>query len=213
MGESYMPFWLRAAQEVEELLRYYQPVLEAAQRHPDDFQRLMPEIQVVQQHAEEFWRLAPLIHAAQQHLEDARRKMPPAGPSLVSGQELALAMDAGLKELLWSFRRRIVYAPALPVASAIGFAHPALVVYVSDTDTITLTEDQTVAVQESQSPAVPIDAKTVFLAILWLLTFALPPVVVLELPAEAQSIIAGYVAAVGLMLMIHWRVNDSRKHD
>jgi hypothetical protein len=41
----------------------------------------------------------------------------------------------------------------------------------------------------------------------------LPPVVVLELPAEAQSIIAGYVAAVGLMLMIHWRVNDSRKHD
>lgn len=90
MGESDMPFWLRTAQEVEELLRYYQPVLEAAQRHPDDFQRLMPEIQVVQQHAEEFWRLAPLIHAAQQHLEDARRKMTPAGPSLVPGRSWRL---------------------------------------------------------------------------------------------------------------------------
>ncbi len=40
-----------------------------------------------------------------------------------------------------------------------------------------------------------IDAKTVFLAILWLFTLVLPPVVVLALPVEAQSIIAGYVAA------------------
>jgi hypothetical protein len=51
----------------------------------------------------------------------------------------------------------------------------------------------------------------VFLALLWLCTLVLPPVVVLALPVEAQSIIAGYVAAVGLMLMIHWRVTDNRK--
>ena len=37
----------------------------------------------------------------------------------------------------------------------------------------------------------PLDAKTVFLAILWLFTFVLPPVLVLMLPAEAQAIIAG----------------------
>ena len=53
---------------------------------------------------------------------------------------------------------------------------------------------------------------TVFLAILWVLTIALPPVV-LTLPLTVQSIIAGYVAAVGLALIIHWRVSDNRKRD
>jgi hypothetical protein len=51
----------------------------------------------------------------------------------------------------------------------------------------------------------------VFLAFLWVLTLALPPVVVLLLPVEVQSIIAGYLTAVGVTLVIHWRVNDSRK--
>lgn len=40
---------------------------------------------------------------------------------------------------------------------------------------------------------------------------ATAPVVVLELPAEAQSIIAGYVAAVGDTLMMHWRVTGKGK--
>lgn len=213
MGESYVPSWLRTAQEVEELLRYYQPVLEAAQWHADDLQRLMPEIQVAQQGAEEVWRLAPLIHAAQQHLEDARREMTAAGPSLASGQELALAMDAGMKELLWSLCRRIVYAPALPVAGAIGFAHPALVVYVTDTDTVTMTEDQTMAVQESRSPAVHIDAMTVFLAILWLFLILLALGPLLGLSAEVQLIIGGLIANVSFGLTITFRVIDKRKHD
>jgi hypothetical protein len=58
-----------------------------------------------------------------------------------------------------------------------------------------------------------INATTVLMTVLWVLTLALPPVVVLTLPVTAQSIIAGYVAAVGLMLMIHWRVTDKGKDD
>ena len=69
----------------------------------------------------------------------------------------------------------------------------------------------TIRDDSSTDIGMPLDAKTVFLAILWLFTFVLPPVVVLMLPAEAQAIIAGYVAAVGNALIITWRVNDSRK--
>jgi hypothetical protein len=50
----------------------------------------------------------------------------------------------------------------------------------------------TVTVRDSRTGRlVQIDAVTVFLAILWVLTIALPPVVVLALPLTAQSIIAG----------------------
>ena len=58
-----------------------------------------------------------------------------------------------------------------------------------------------------------INATTVLVAVLWVLTIAMPPVVVLTLPVTAQSIIAGYVAAVPLSLAITWRVYDSRKHN
>jgi hypothetical protein len=97
---------------------------------------------------------------------------------------LLLAMDAGLRELLLAF--------PLP--------H----------DVVIDGSAATVSASSGGGPAV-LDAKTVFLAILWVLTLALPPVVVLELPVEVQSIIAGYIAAVGLTLMIHWRMNDNRK--
>jgi hypothetical protein len=154
----------------------------------------------------------PLIQAAQQHLEYARRATAIIGP-LPTGNELAQVIDAGMHELLWTQRQRIALVPVPAAASAIGTAPPASVVYITDADTARATEDQAVAVYDSRSPAVHIDAMTAFLAILWLFTLALPPVVVLDLPSEAQSIIVGYVAAVGLMPVIHWRVSDKRKHD
>jgi hypothetical protein len=58
----------------------------------------------------------------------------------------------------------------------------------------------------------PLDAKTVFLAILWVFTILLP----LKdgfLPPEVQTKIWEFVTAVNFTLTIHWRVSDSRKHD
>ena len=52
-----------------------------------------------------------------------------------------------------------------------------------------------------------------FLRILGLCTLALPPVVVLALPAEAQVIVVDYLTTVPLSLAIAWRVHDSRKRD
>jgi len=59
---------------------------------------------------------------------------------------------------------------------------------------------------------VPLDAKTIFLAILWLLAIALP-LDIGQLPLEAQIIIRDYLATIGLALIIHWRVSDSRRQD
>ena len=63
------------------------------------------------------------------------------------------------------------------------------------------------------SPNLAINATTMLLAVLWVLALALPPVVVLTLPVTAQSIIAGYVAAVGVMLTIHWPLSGKRRRD
>jgi hypothetical protein len=58
----------------------------------------------------------------------------------------------------------------------------------------------------------PLDAKTIFLTILWVLAILLP-LKVGQLPPEVQASISNYLATVGLALIIHWRVSDSRKRD
>lgn len=60
--------------------------------------------------------------------------------------------------------------------------------------------------------AVPPDAKTVFLAILWVFAILLPLKIGL-LPLDVHTIIRDYLVTVGTALVIHWRVSDSRKHD
>lgn len=117
-----------------------------------------------------------------------------------------------MRELVLAFRQQRDVEVLGSVATAWAAAPPGAVA-VSSADVARATEDQAVAARDSGSPAVQIDAVVVFLAILWVLTIALPPVVVLTLPVTAQAIIAGYVAAVGNALIITWRVSDNRKHD
>jgi hypothetical protein len=61
-------------------------------------------------------------------------------------------------------------------------------------------------------PGMPLDAKTVFLAVLWVFTILLP-LKMDQLPPEVQIIIRDYVSTVGVTLAIWWRVNDGRKRD
>jgi hypothetical protein len=153
----------------------------------------------------------PIVRAAQQYVEEARAAQAAAGPSLLSGREVALAMDAGMREFLAAIRQQwdvLIRVPTLTV----GVSFPPVSVVVSDAGAAS--DTLTVAVRDSRTgKVVQISAMTIFLAILWVLTIALPPVVVLLLPVEVQSIIAGYVAAIGLTLIIHWRISDSRKRD
>ena len=145
-------------------------------------------------------KVMPIVRAAQQYVEDARAAEAGAGPSLLSGRQLALAMEAGMREFFAIVRQRdvVVHLPtakvivsALPVSGVIGDA------------------DVAVADDRKTSP-VPLDAKTVFLALLWVFTILLP-LKIGQLPPHVQAIIRDFLTTVNFALMIHWRVSDSRK--
>jgi len=190
-----VPPWLRqAAQDASTLRRQMEPYL--------------PMMQDAQRYADEIRRATPLIQAAMQYAEQIRAAQAAVGPVL-QALELVRLMNAGLYELLWPPRRRLdVSIPGRPgtvsvsaLAGAIALSNAG-----AATDTLTVRGD---------SPAdvgMPLDAKTVFLAIVWVFAMLLP-VAILLLSPEVQTIIMDFVVTVGAALIIHWRVQDSRKHD
>ena len=48
----------------------------------------------------------PIVRAAQQYVDEARAAQAAAGSSLISGREVALAMDAGMRELIAAVRQQ-----------------------------------------------------------------------------------------------------------
>ncbi len=188
MDERDMPPWLlQAMQEASALLQQvapYLPMLQDAQRHADEIRRVQPLIQAAQQYAEE-------IRAARAALEPALR-----------GLELAQVMRAGLYELLWPPRQQRDVFIAVSAATAGATAPPPSVV-MSDADALTVRK------ATHGEVGMPLDAKTVFLVVLWVCTILLPLKVGL-LPPEVQTIIWEYVAIVSLTLTVHWRVSDGR---
>ena len=155
-------------------------------------------------------KVIPIVRAAEQYVDEARAAQAAAGPSLLSGREVALAMDAGMRELFAAvYQQRSVVVHGL-VATAIGSA-PAPTVVVRDGDVIRA-DDREVGLLSQSDIGVPLDAKTVFLAILWVFAILLPLKIGLLSP-DVQTIIRDYLVTVGTALIIHWRVTDSRKHD
>jgi hypothetical protein len=169
----------------------------------------------------------PIVRAAQQHVEEARAAQAEAGRPLLSGRDVALAMDAGMRELLAAVRQQAnqkrgvsvelptarVTIAALPVSVVVGgsgamapMRAAGLFEVGTATDTLTVEKDA------QTDPGMPLDAKTVFLAVLWVFTILLP-LKMDQLPPEVQIIIRDYVSTVGVTLAIWWRVNDGRKRD
>jgi len=152
-------------------------------------------------------KVIPIVRAAQGAVDDARAAQAAAGRSLSPGLELAVAMDAGMRELLAAARQQrsvLIHVPTLTV----GVGFPPVSVVVSDTGVAT----DTLSVRDGSSTDVgmPLDAKTVFLAILWVFAILLPLKIGLLSP-DVQTIIRDYLVTVGTTLVIHWRVQDSRK--
>ena len=81
-----VPDWLvKAAEETDAMVRKVMPIVQAAQATVD-------VARPSQQFAED-------TQAAQRYTEDLRAAQAAAGPSLLFGREVALAMDAGMREL------------------------------------------------------------------------------------------------------------------
>jgi hypothetical protein len=192
VSEHYLPDWLlKAAQETDAMVRQVTLLLEGAQE------------------ASYLRQMVSLLRFNQEAVDTARAAAATAGPSLPSPSELdlALAMDAGMRELfaaVYQQRSALVHGPV----GTVSIAAPPGLVAVSDAGMAT----DTVIVQK-ESPTnveMPLDAKTVFLAILWVFAILLPLKIGLLSP-DVQTIIRDYLVTVGTALVIHWRVTDTRK--
>jgi hypothetical protein len=172
-------------------------LLKAAQETDAYVRQMTPMLKAAQETDALIQPYLPLLRGVQKHMDDLHAAIATVGSALPA-PDLAQVMNAGLRELLSASSQQRDVLIAVPVASASGIA-PLPPAVVSDADAGT-------------EVAVPLDAKTVFLAILWVFTILLPLKMGL-LPPEAQGIVRDYIATVGLTLTIHWRVSDSRKHD
>lgn len=201
MVRKVMPI-VRAAQETVDVARAAQQFAEDAQAA----QRYTEGLRTAQQFAED-------ARAAQQYLEDLRVAQAAAGPWPLPGRELMLAMEAGMRELLVAVRLRNVLVDAAAITGTGSIALPKMamggageVSVTADTATVTVRDDSPTDI------GMPLDAKTVFLAMLWVFAILLPLKIGLLSP-DVQTIIRDYLVTVGTALVIHWRVQDSRKHD
>src|SRR5206468_1611410 len=161
-----------------------------------------------QRYAEEIRQVTPLAQALLQfadHLRAAQAYVEPARQAL----ELFSVMFAGLHELLWPLRHQPAVYVAVPAATASATAPPVSVVA---SDTFLMTETADVQKGSPSDPGMPLDAKTVFLAVLWVFTILLPLKDGL-LPPEVQNKVWEFITIVNFTLTIHWRVSDSRKRD
>jgi hypothetical protein len=185
MSENEGSAWLlKAAQEADAMIQPYLPLLQDLQKLQD----------------------------VRKHIDEARAGIAAVGPLPPPSPELVRAMNAGLHGLLSSSWQGDGPVP-VPVANASGTA-PPLPVVVSDAD-VTGADDREappVSVPSQTEVVAPLDARTIFLALLWVLAILLP-LKIEQLPPDVQTIIRDYLATVGLALIIHWRVSDIRKHD
>jgi hypothetical protein len=185
MNDKDQPDWLlKAAQEADAMVRPYLPLLRDLQKLRD----------------------------VQKHVDEARAAMAAIGPLPPSDPELVRVMNAGLHELLSASWQREVPVP-VPVASPSGAA-PSPAVVVSDTDVVRADDGEAppFAVPPCTEMAGPLDAKTIFLALLWVLATLLP-LKIGRLPPDVQTVIRDYLGTVGLALIIHWRVSDTSRRD
>lgn len=185
MSDNEVPAWLlKAAKQADAMVQPYLPLLRDLQKLQD----------------------------MQKHIDEACTAMAAVGPLPPPSPELVRVMSAGLHELLTSSWPGNAPVPG-PGAIGSGTASP-LAAAVSDADAGEADDREVppVSVPARAGMAMPLDAKTVFLALLWVLAILLP-LKVGQLPPEVQTIIGDYLSSVGLALIIHWRMSDSRKRD
>ena len=125
--------------------------------------------------------------------------------------DLMLAMEAGMRELLVAVRLRNVLVDAAAITGTGSIALPRMAM--GGAGEVSVTADTATVRDDSPTDiAMPLDAKTVFLAALWVFADLLPLKIGLMSP-DVQTIIRDYLVTVGTALVIHWRVQDSRKRD
>lgn len=161
-------------------------------------------------------KVMPLVRAAPETVDTARAARLAAAwllPAARHDLDLALTMEAGMRELLAAARTHRTASDSFAgVISSTGSAALAPMA-VAGAAKLSVAVDTAAVAVVNRSPTdvgMPLDAKTVFLAILWVMALLLP-VAILLLSPEFPTIIMDFLVTVGTALIVHWRVQDSRK--
>jgi hypothetical protein len=169
-------------------------------------------------------QVEPIVKAAEQFVRDARRAKTSGGPALPFAQRVALAVDAGLHELLPSPESLVIdYAVYAQAATAAATAPSPTV---NATATLagegTVTASGSVAlppmsfsgqgtVEDRRSGLAALsDGQIVFLVLVWLYAFVLPWFGA-AVPPEFHAILSDHYATTAIALGITWRIIDKNK--
>jgi hypothetical protein len=155
--------------------------------------------------------IRPLVQAAEQFVRDARRAKTSARPTLPFAQRVALAVDAGMRELLPPQKQ-----PTFHQATAALTVTPVMTAVATVTASISLTMQpmrvygQATVGNRPAGLAALSDGQILALVLVWLFAVALPRMQA-ALPPDLQAILSNYYATVGLALIITWRIRDKHR--
>jgi len=153
----------------------------------------------------------PIIRAAQEYVDQARAAQKKTGPILASGAEIALALDAGMAELIAAVRRQA--APRHHTASAHLTVTPTVFAMAGvATATGTATGAVTVVKQDEAGRTLVPASVIVALApwLLLLIAFALS-LGETQLSSEQHQFLSDYITNFALALAVAWRIRDNGK--
>lgn len=167
-------------------------------------------------------QVEPIVQAAEQFVRDARRAKASGGPALPFAQRIALAMNAGMRELLPERKQPVAHQRTAALVVNVSFAASARVTSgasltiqpifgTSAGDVATASESASVEVLDSRRGLVArIDGQTVAVVLVWLVAVALPWLAT-KLPPEKHEMLSDSYATFALALSVTWRIRDKNR--
>jgi hypothetical protein len=167
-------------------------------------------------------QIEPLVQAAEQFVRDSRRAKTNGGPALPLAQRVALAVDAGIRELRPERKRPVAYQRTAGlvvnvsfVASAKMTAGAGLVVEpvfgAVSKNVAAATEIASMEVLDSRRGLAALsDGQIVVLVLVWLFAFVLP-MTGSALSPELHVALSDSYATFAIALAITWRIRDRNK--
>ena len=172
-------------------------------------------------------QVEPIVQAAEQFVRDARRAKISGGPALPFAQRVALAVDAGIRELLPAHERSVVHEltlstrvgtwAALTGVGTLAGARVGAAAVLSGVGTLTgsgsvalppLRVSGQLTVQDRRGVlAAMSDGQIVFLVLVWVYAVWLPWFGS-RLPPELHGMLSDSLATFAIALSITWRIRD-----
>jgi len=152
-------------------------------------------------------QVEPIVQAAEQFVRDARRAKTSGGPALPFAQRVALAADAGIREL----RPAPLHAVAHPVTPEVSVALPTAIAFSGSVALRPFRIAGQVTVEDRPSGLAAFsDGQIVFLVLVWLYAFVLPWFGSV-LPPEFHAVLSDYYATIAIALSITWQMHSKSK--